>query len=170
MKTGKLRPYGDINFPGFQSICEFVASGAETSKTVSVDGDTDKEYIIYVRNLSTANDILVRLNADSGANYGYQYFRNLDGTITAARSTTATTLFAVDVKDSIFVHLLTPVGFNKTGFFMRNRLDTGNDVDMELVVGCVYNNTANITSINFSMSSGYFSAGSSIFVFAGRTI
>ena len=73
MKLGKLSPQGTskLNFPGFQEILDFTATGSEASVSVAVDGDTDKEYIIDIRNTSTTW-FTIRFNNNSGANYGDQ--------------------------------------------------------------------------------------------------
>ena len=168
LMQAKLNPFNNakISFPGFQSILDFTATGAESTKSVAVDGDTDKEYIIQTRTLGRICD--VNLNADTGANYGHQYLYNNAGTISSARSTTATLWgsFAVGLQT---YRLLTPSGFIKTAYSEQTSYSSGTTIDGYFALGYVYNSTANITAINFTGRGGVFTAGTRITVFARRS-
>lgn len=165
----KLRPFNDakISFPGFQRILDFTATGSESTKSITVDGDTDKEYKILVRNVSSSPDVIIRLNADSGSNYGRQYLDNSSGSITASRGTrTGINAFYNGLGT---INLLTPTGFVKTFFDQELIYVSGTTISNCDITGYVWNNTANVTSIDFGMSSGNFAAGTRIIVYARRS-
>ena len=44
-----------ISFPGFQKIFDFTSAGSEAAVNVPVDGDTDKEYKVVIRNTGGFN-------------------------------------------------------------------------------------------------------------------
>jgi hypothetical protein len=171
MRVGKLFPVNNakLSFPGFQEIGDFTSAGGEASWSLAVDGDTDKEYLIYVKNMDTADVIFMQLNGDTGTNYGYQQLRNAAGTIEATRVTNAAYMnYAYD--DGVnWSMLLTPTGFIKTSFNMGCRTSTGTTIDRLIVEGYSWNNTANVTSIGWVMSSGNFTAGTRITVYARRS-
>ncbi len=167
----KLNPINNarISFPGFQEIADFTFTGAQSSLAVPVNGDTDLEYKIMIFYNDTAQDMYMRLNNDSGANYGSQLLRNNNGTITASRST-ADSSFAFTLATSTNaslaqIDLLTPAGFVKTMSYQS-------DVQSSLLIdlnGFVYNSTSNITSLNFGTNASFFTAGTRIAVYARRS-
>lgn len=166
----KLNPYNDakISFPGFQRILDFTATGAESTKSVAVDGDTDKEYRIVVRNLG-ASSMSLRLNGDTGSKYGSQNIVNNGGSIAAAR--VVTTYFTPAINTSIGeMTLLTPSGFIKTGTSFVSRYTTGTTMDYKFDQGVSFNETANITSLDFfDLASAAWTAGTRITVYARRS-
>lgn len=167
MIVGKLNPQGKLNFPGFQEILDFTSAGSESSVSVTVDGDTDKEYKILVRSTDSADIVRMALNNDTtAANYGRQYIYNNSGTITAARDTSVP-LLGNKLANSE-TSLLTPSGFIKTLFNNPLVYSTGTTIQEYFLAGQSYNSTANITSLNFYMSSGNFTSGTRISVFARR--
>ena len=170
MQVGKLNPQptARLNFPGFQEILDFTSAGSESSVSVTVDGDTDKEYKIIIRNL-TSQQIYIRPNNDSGAtNYGYQYLLNNAGTITAARNVT-TSIFPTGTLSEDTYTFLTPTGFLKTAFNDRNGYTSGTTIGLFLVAGSVWNSTSNVTSLDFVSASGNFTTGTRITVYARRS-
>jgi hypothetical protein len=174
MNFGKLNPYNDakISFPGFQRILDFTATGAESTKSLVVDGDTDKEYIVIIRDTTTlANNVVVlRLNTDSGTNYGLQWIDNTAGTITAARGVGATYIVSGGQISHTVHRILTPSGFIKTAFSGWVQYDSGTTVYRTQLRGAVWNNTANVTSFDFATpGGGAFGTGTRIIVFARRT-
>lgn len=163
----KLNPtnYAKISFPGWQLVSSFTSAGAESSLAVTVAGDTDKEYWVYVSNKASSNSIFVRLNNDSGTNYGYQYVDNNAGTITASRGTlsglwTANTEF--------FMFLQCPTSLLKEATIQYFKYSTGTTISFSGSLNAVYNSTSNITSINFVSASGNFTSGTRITVYARR--
>lgn len=159
---------GKLNFPGFQEILDFTSAGSESSVSVAVDGDTDKEYKIVFRNLTSVT-CYMRLNGDTGASaYGYQQLQNDNGTITASRGTTSVMSFFNALSNNIYT-LLTPTGFVKTGFAERNLYTSGTTMRGVVGIGHSYNSTSNITAISFFTDSGNFTAGTRITVYARRS-
>jgi hypothetical protein len=167
----KLNPTGSakINFPGFQEILDFTSAGSESSVSVTVDGDTDKEYIICANNTDTGEVILLRLNNDSTANkYGRQYIYNNAGTITSARQTDASFRLTRILGLGVF-NLLTPTGFLKTGFWISPAYTSGTTIGNILIEGLSFNSTSNVTSLDFLMESGNFTSGTRITVYCRRS-
>ena len=169
MRVGKLNPVGTakLNFPGFQEILDFTSAGSESSVSVTVDGDTDKEYKIVYRSAGSDQTVL-RLNNDSTANiYGRQYILN-DAGISAGRSTDSG--FSMSWTTGLLTFsLLTPTSFIKTLFFDFNRWSSGTTISFFGLQGWSYNSTSNITSLNFLTTSGNFTSGTRITVYARRS-
>jgi hypothetical protein len=168
--SGGTIPVAKINFPGFQEIADFTSTGSEAAFSVPVDGDTDKEYIILTSN-STAGgaQVQTRLNNDGGTNYGDQRLTNLTGTIGATRATNREAMFYDSALSFNVHHLLTPAGFIKTGFWYGQLYTSGTTVGRWDCIGQSWNNTANVTSLNFVASTGNFSSGTRITVYARRS-
>jgi len=160
---------GKLNFPGFQEILNFTSVGSESSISVTVDGDVDKEYKVIVRNLITDQHIYMRMNADAGAtSYGYQRIYNDGGNISAARGTLSG-FYVNPIKGLNEYSIFTPTGFLKTGFMTAARYDSGTALNVSYIAGSVYNSTSNITSLGFYPASGNFVTGTSIIVYARRS-
>lgn len=169
MKYGKLNPYNNakISFPGFQEILDFTSAGSESSVSVAVNGDVDKEYKIVVRGLHTSGNITLRLNNDSTADkYGRQYLINQGGTISSGRST-ATGMIVGAALGLNVISLLTPTGFIKTAFLEDNTYTSGTTMANIIRTGWSFNSTANVTSIDFIFS--LFTTGTRICVYARRS-
>jgi hypothetical protein len=171
--TPPSNPYGSdlqgkINFPGFQEIADFISDGTETSFNVAVDGDTDKEYKIVVRNL-TSNSLVLSLNKDTSSIYGRQLLQNNNGTISCGRY--VGTWFYVGYASAIDeMTLLTPVGFPKTLISKTGTWTSGTTVYNFSSNGFVYTGTGNITSLNFFIdNSSAFTSGTRITVYARRS-
>jgi hypothetical protein len=161
---------GKINFPGFQEIADFISDGTESSFSLAVDGDTDKEYKIEIRS-GGAEWICMRLNNDAkSGNYGRQYLQNSGGSITAARLANETYMYLGGGAGSGQASLLTPVGFPKTVFdsFIYNV--SGTTVGNFSIQGWTYTPTANVVSLDFMPDTNVnFSAGTRITVYARRS-
>ncbi len=164
MQVGKLNPLAKINFPGFQEILDFTATGSESSVSVTVDGDTDKEYIVDIRNTDASNYVYFRLNADSGANYGYHYIANVGGTISAARATGQTFFMFSAPLENAQLKVLSPSGLIKTCFELNGRYSSGTTMARCQLFGHCYNSTSNITSLDFSSDATEWTAGTRIYV------
>jgi hypothetical protein len=166
----KLNPQtsAKINFPGFQEILDFTSAGSESSTSVTVDGDTDKEYKIICRNLSTTS-IHVRLNNDSGNNYGFQYLDNTSGSISAARSTANNYGGYLYSNGLTEMSVLTPSSCIKTMFVSNGVWSSGTTINEYLTWGFSWNSTSNVTSINFVPITGNFTSGTRITVYARRS-
>jgi hypothetical protein len=159
---------GKLNFPGFQEILDFTSAGSESSVSVTVDGDTDKEYKIFIRNLSSSAQMSLYLNNDKTTAYGYQYLLNNAGSISAYRGA-STTIFQISFLGINEATLLTPQGFIKTCFFMNGQYSSGTTMVISYINGRSYNSTSNITSLNFESDTGNFTAGTCITVYARRS-
>lgn len=169
MQVGKLNPLGKINFPGFQEILDFTATGSESSVSVSVNGDTDKEYKIVIYNPSATKSIQFQLNNDTGSNYGTQYIRNSSGSLSAARGTNAYMSVAATLELMVCT-MLTPTGFIKTCYASRPRYASGTTMQDLIEEGNSWNNTANVTLIKFTeYAGGTMDAGTRIVVYARRS-
>lgn len=164
----KLNPYNlaKIAFPGFQKILDFTATGSESTCSVTVDGDTDKDYFIYIRGLSNSAYPVMLLN-DAVTGYGHQELYNSAGSIAAGRYTSDTYMGNTLIGVSTY-RLSTPAGFIKTAFQENMRYSSGTTVSLSFLAGLVYNTTANITKISFPSNSGNYTAGTRILVFARR--
>lgn len=169
MQVGKLNPLGKISFPGFQEILDFTATGSESSVSVAVDGDTDKEYIILSR-LSVTSGVKILLNNDSGNNYGDQYLLNNAGSISAARQTPSY-MTGMDASKSLSeIVLRTPASFIKTAKTTTIVYSSGTTISQYYTSGESWNNTANVTEIKFNTySGGNYATGDRIVVYARRS-
>lgn len=167
MQVGKLNPKGKINFPGFQEILDFTATGSESSVSVTVDGDVDKEYIVCCL---SGSPTLIRLNNDSSSsNYGYQRVRNNAGSISASRDASLGALFAPIATGLNTLRILTPTGFIKTGLQERMEGVSGTSISGHSLYGSSWNSTVKVTSINYLVDgAGNFTAGTRIVVYARR--
>lgn len=166
----KLNPQGTarVNYPGFQEILDFISTGVESSTSVSVNGDTDLEYIIEVFNPSATVYQILRLNSDSGSNYGHQYLRNVSGTVSCARAVD-TALISGGNYTIDRIQLIAPSGLIKTAYSTYMTYSSGTNIANVFSFGNVWNSTANVTSLNFSASSGNFVSGTRITVYARRS-
>ena len=136
---------------------------------LTVDGDADKEYIISMTNPGSTN-VGFRFNAGTGNNYGYQFLQNNAGTISASRNINDSFSGILDNRLGItYWHVLTPTGFIKTVFTQQSPYGSGTTVNRTALMGGVWNNTANVTSINFLPTSGNFTTGMRITVYARRS-
>ena len=167
----KLNPQGTskINFPGFQEILDFTATGSESSVALTVDGDVDKEYRITIRNTSTTDSVCLRINNDSTANrHGRRYLQNYLGTITSNQNT-GTFWYLGFVGGSGITEVLTPTGLIKTCFTQSNNYASGTTIENCYIAGNSFNSTANVTLLYFLMSSGAFPTGTRITIYARRS-
>ena len=92
MKVGKLSQAVGQNLysGGWQLIHEKLFDAAATSYTISgLDGDNDEEYRLIVRCIANADDmsLLLRVNNDTGTNYGHQYIKAVNADKSSARGT-----------------------------------------------------------------------------------
>jgi hypothetical protein len=171
MKFGKLQPQGKVEFDGYQELMNWTSAGSESSVALTVDGDTDMEYVIECRNLKVASNsgLYCRLNNDSTANiFGFQYIFNSAGTITAARGTTNLGFFVSTQGGYGAVKVSTIDGFLKFSQQQIGECSSGTDVTKLFLTGFSYNSTYNITSLDFLIESGNFTAGTNIRVLGRR--
>jgi hypothetical protein len=156
------------SFPDFDKILDFTSAGSESSVSVAVNGDVDKEYQVIVRNPSGSANVYTRLNNDSGSNYGHQYLLNDTGTVVASRPAANTILTNTQASNLSNEVIIAPTGFIKTSFHRRFLYVSGTSLEGLYLYGNSYNSTSNITSINFVSSSGNFTAGTRIIVYRRR--
>jgi hypothetical protein len=164
---------GKESFPGFQRIGDFTSAGTESSYSLAVNGDTDKEYMINFFNANPSNFLYFRLNNDSGGtSYGYQYLFNGSGSVSAARGVSSFLNTSQYLSESTY-RLLTPMGMVKTCYNSVGSYNSGTSSGTTLhryaATGSVWDSTANVTSLNFSLDSGNFTAGTRITVYVRRT-
>jgi len=133
-------------------------SSAATTITVTVDGNVDEEYIVIARHIngySGTAGLYLRLNNDSGSNYGTQLMKGQSSTASASRSTSDTSIMLGYGTASNRIsfgefHIHAESGFVRTitGQLMFDT--TGTTIDTSQSSGCVWNNTANnLTSLVF---------------------
>jgi hypothetical protein len=158
---------GKESFPGFQRIGDFTSAGTESSYMLNVNGDTDKEYRIASRTLGS-DQIYLRLNGDSGLNYGTQYLYT-GGTPTAGRDARAQFGVGTAAYGMTTWTLLTPPGFVKTMNYNERAYTSGTTLQYYTTAGANWNNTANVTTLNFVKSAGNFIAGERITVYVRRS-
>lgn len=140
-----------------------------SSVSLTVDGDTDMEYVIECRNLDADDKIGLRLNNDSTAGiYGYQYLLNSAGTITAARGTEAI-MYITDDSGRCSLTISNIDGFTKLILNNRSGYTSGTTIPTLILLGRVYNSTSNITSLDFLSESGNFTAGTNIRVLGRKS-
>jgi len=164
----KLNPLGKVNFPGFQEILDFTSAGSEASVSVTVDGDTDKEYRILIRNLDSSDAVNMLIGADTST-YGFQSLTNTGGTIAAARDTSEATIIMCPGLSLCEATLLAPSGFIKTLFLNQSTYTSGTTIANYNLRGYSYDGTATFTSLDFSSASGNFTAGTRITVYCRRS-
>ena len=165
MKFGKLQPKSTVEFDGYQELMNWTSAGSESSVSLTVDGDTDMEYVIEARNL-TAQNMNLRLN-NASSNYGRQALCNVGGTISALRQTLTYILgcYAISLNRII---ISTINGFPKFTNMIPHVYTSGTTISDFYLIGDVYNSTNNITSLNFICNSGNFTAGTNIRVLGRR--
>jgi hypothetical protein len=156
------------SFPDFDKILDFTSAGSESSTSVSVNGDTDLEYKVQIRNTHSSVLIFCRLNNDSGTNYGYQNVNNYLGSVSAARYTNLTRIVASSYLGETVSTILTPAGFIKTAFTEDQSWQSGTTILAYGVAGTSWNSTANVTTLNFLPTTGNFTAGTRIIVYRRR--
>ena len=105
METGLLDPQGDIDYDSWQLEYENTLSSATTTVTISsLTGDTDEVYLLKVRMVngySGGAGCRVRINNDSGSNYGLQYLRAVSTSVSSARSAENTTYTSFSVASAL---------------------------------------------------------------------
>ena len=126
-----------------------------------------KEYLVYAKSVGSEY-IGVKLNGDTGANYGYQYLYNIAGSISAARGVNSGLLGQANTLSLGVLLITTPTGFIKTCFNMFPRYSSGTTLDRFQIVGTSWNNTGNVTSLNFTPNILTFTSGTRIIVYARK--
>lgn len=146
-----------------------------TSLTISgLNGDVDEEYILESKVVNGYNGTAgaaVRLNNDTGTNYGYQFLQGVDTTASAARSTGDRAYINSGTALGHIAHSRTSI-FAKSGFVrtILNELCSQivtTTVSLVGIWGMSWNNTAdNITSLVIAASqAGGLGVGSSFSLF-----
>lgn len=169
----KLNPTGAvgatrISFPGYQKIADSALNG-ESTLSVTV-ASTDLDIIVYVFN-STTSQIRLRLNNDTGSNYGYQYLENASGAVTAGRGTNSYmwASLAASNKTLSIIQILAPSGFNRAVHMTQVSWSSGTTMADCAAVPHVWNSTANLSTLDFYPSTGTFASGTRITVYARRS-
>ncbi len=158
MKAGAIIPQGNFSANTWVKIYENELGAPETSVTISnLDGNTDVMYRLVVRGIngygSGSNDVFIRPNNDSGANYGYQQLYGGDTTAGASRVTDATYLKLGYNSVLNYITYAKATLYAKSGY-VRTMVNsygqdvTGTTVTYMILRGQSWNNTAdNITSL-----------------------
>ena len=150
-KTGKINTYGKVK-GCFQKIYDTTLATAATSLTISgLDGNTDIIYELIFRGVNGYSGGIAyyyRINADSGANYGFQRVYGY-GTGVAADRTTATTGNAIGncgaISDKAFSKTLFYIksGYARTMITQESRDISGTTNGGILLHGDMWNDTSN---------------------------
>ena len=166
LKTGALEVQGSV-YGTWQKVYSTTLEAAATSVTISgLDGNTDVMYRVVVRKTfgsDSRGD--VRLNNDSGSNYGYQEITGAGSSIAASRSTTfsgilnaagGATSFSgyIGMSETI---IYAKSGYVRTALCSTSRDISGTTVNNIMLVGCSWSNTTdNITNLvcNASVADG----------------
>jgi hypothetical protein len=177
MLQGKLIPNPNLstskttlNFDGFVRILDFEAtSGNEPSSiTIPVNGNIDKEFIIYAFKNSNTSSINARINNVSTSSYYRSFTMNNGGTIGANRETVATmgicgftsTDFVVGTLRLFFQDGYIPLGCNRQISYI-----SAQTIRAIAEFSYTFNSTSNATSIVLYPSSGNINSGSRLIVF-----
>jgi len=156
VKTGKLTIKGTVQ-KSWQKIYETTLGSSATSVTISsLDGDTDVEYKLVTRLISggASNGYTLRLNNDSGTNYGFQRLVGESTTVSANQYTARDAIYideslnnANDVSCSEFL-IFAKSGYIRPVFRHLAGGITGTTVTTLRGQGAVWSNTANnLTSL-----------------------
>ncbi len=157
MKVGNKYPLGDVQADCWHLEYKSTLTSAATTVTISgLVGDTAEEYILicrFVNDYAGTVAYNLRLNNDSGNNYGLQYVRGVNSTTSAGRVTniTAFTLTQAIAQNELAVSNLTL--YAKSGHIrtlINNWIQSisGTTVTGVRVLGESWTNTANeVTSL-----------------------
>jgi hypothetical protein len=167
-------PTGIINTPYIQGSWVRVGSAitsSQSSVTFSgLDGDRDVIYRIITHTKNAAGYAFLRFNSDTSSNIGYQLLRGSNTTVDASRATNSLKFLTISTGNSCAEMIL----FAKTGFVRPSILTSTygiatTTVEAVTTIGQVYNETStNITSLVVACSSGNFTDGSQISIYALR--
>lgn len=156
------------NFTPPTTIDDYVSTSAIT--IFGLEGDTDEQYMLdtnIVNSYSGTNAFGMRINGDSGNNYGYQYLLGSDSAITAGRNLGEYIGIgfcdAVDKSTSGKLLLHAKSGYVRTLLSSDSGTISGTTVTAIYSYGRSWNNTVDeITSINIFGVSGNMAVGSTI--------
>jgi len=177
MRAGISNIKGNLYTGGWQLIYENLLTSAATSVTISgLDGNTDKEYRLVCRivnGYAGYSNYLVRLNNDSGANYGRQIIYGVNATASAYRGTDALYMgYANNLNYLVLGEILifAKSGYVRTVLTKDSSGITGTTVTRIGLTGGSWNNTAdNITSlVVLADQTNGLGIGSHILLFARR--
>lgn len=175
---------GNINSSNFKADSWFkiyennFVSTTATSITISgLKGDTDKEYMLEARIVNGYNGAAtfgVRPNNDTGTNYGYQFLKGVNATVSAVRGTaTNLVLCASDTLGTLSFGNM--VLFAKSGYVRTSICQYPYEIALTSVGGTYiwgesWNNTSDeITSLVVqTASTGGIGSGSYITLWAKR--
>jgi hypothetical protein len=178
MPLGLLSQGGAAAASGFQLISTSLLATTTASVTFSAIPASFTHLQLRVVGRYTAatvsSNMTLRFNADSGANYGYQYIRNNNGTITAAApGSYQTSLYVGDMPGasdaasfygSMIIDLLDYANTNKIKTLKTfNGRGSGANPALDMFNG-TWNSTAAISSILVSdaVTSASFAAGTRV--------
>jgi hypothetical protein len=177
-KSGKINAYGKIK-GCFQKIYENTLSSAAASVTISsLDGNTDLLYIIKIRSIGSGvgspDGVFLRFNADSGSNYGYQFYMGINTSSSAGRAAFNYAVVGNAATQSGYVGLSEALIYAKSGYtraLVASALRdvTSTTVSTSMITGSSWSNTTdNITSISVLAQTGNLGTGTYIELWAYR--
>jgi len=156
MRIGQKYITGTFAADQWVKIYENILSSAATSVTISsLDGDTDEEYRLIIRTVNGYNgavNYLLRLNNDTGSNYGRQTINGSGSSVTAARLVYSGALTGY-IESLNSLSLVNTIIHAKSGYIrtILTELNTeisGTTIGYLYLIGLSWNNTAdNITSL-----------------------
>lgn len=157
MRVGRKNVLGLLNVDTWQKIYENELSSSATSVTISgLDGNTEENYFLFVtlkNGYAGTVTYRLRLNNDSGSNYGYQNIQAEGSTGTANRATDSGIILgyatAQDYMSQSTVNLFSKSGNNRLILVQRvYNLDETRTIGGIEVAGWSWNNSgSNITSM-----------------------
>lgn len=156
-RTGDLNVYGRATGCWQLAYSQSIGSAVQTHSITGLDGDRDVLYMLRIRFISnSANPTwTLRLNNDSGANYGHQYLYGNINAISCNRQTglnewyigTATTSPKVWCFTETLIYAKS--GYVRTSLNEQIRDVTYDTCNQTLCLGNVWSNTAsNLTSLD----------------------
>lgn len=177
-------PTGSITTPYIKGAWVRVASNTlsvagNSIPLTGLDGDRDVIYLIKSR-IKCANELngvdtaYIKLNSDTGNNYGYQYLAASNTSVAAARTTGYGKFNACEAGNANYEGSFDAVLFAKSGFVRPMILNQMNNINGATVgairtIGEVYSNTAdNITGLTVFPYQNNFAAGSYVEAYALR--
>lgn len=155
------------DFTSPTTVDDYVGTSALT--IFGLEGDTDEQYMLDCNfvDKDTVGYYLLRLNGDSGSNYGYQYVQGQDNVIASLRDVLTairignTSTDGYVANSNLLLHAKS--GFVRTTLSTDGFSITGSTVDLLRVAGWSWDNTVDeITSMTISTTADNMAVGSTI--------
>jgi hypothetical protein len=153
MRIPDISP-SSLSFPGFKEHSDVICAGGETSiNFTSLDGDSEKEYILVFENREAGTGDL-RFNDDAGNNYLYTRTRNSLGTITTGSFASTPYYLSGAAGFSVFF-IYTPASVAKKIVEWARGTSSGTSVSVAAWQTGGWTSTANVTKISLVPASSF---------------